>query len=81
MPGLRHGAVRRRQLHHQRHDAGALPFRYARILLDSTSVIIGFLLGSLVGIGTVVMALGMGPLINFFNQHVNTPLLRRNGLQ
>jgi len=27
------------------------------------------------------MALGMGPLINFFNQHVNTPLLRRNGLQ
>lgn len=60
---------------------GRLPFRYARILLDSTSVIIGFLLGSLVGIGTVVMALGMGPLINFFNQHVNTPLLRRNGLQ
>ena len=60
---------------------GRLPFRYARILLDSTSVIIGFLLGSLVGIGTVIMALGMGPLINFFNQHVNTPLLRRNGLQ
>ena len=60
---------------------GRLPFRYARILLDSTSVIIGFLLGSLVGIGTVVMALGMGPLINFFNQHVNTPLLRHNGLQ
>ena len=60
---------------------GHLPFRYARILLDSTSVIIGFLLGSLVGIGTVIMALGMGPLINFFNQHVNTPLLRRNGLQ
>ena len=49
---------------------GRLPFRYAR-----------FLLGSLVGIGTVVMALGMGPLINFFNQHVNTPLLRHNGLQ
>ena len=60
---------------------GRLPFRYERILLDSTSVIIGFLLGSLVGIGTVIMALGMGPLINFFNQHVNTPLLRCNGLQ
>ena len=39
------------------------------------------MIGSLEGIGTVVMALGMGPLINFFNQHVNTPLLRRNGLQ
>lgn len=60
---------------------GRLPFRYARILLDSTSVIIGFLLGSLVGVGTIVMALGMGPLINFFNQRVNMPLLRRNGLQ
>lgn len=59
---------------------GRLPFRYARILLDSTAVIIGFLLGSLVGIGTVVMALGMGPLINFFNKHINIPILRRNGL-
>ena len=46
----------------------------------STAVIIGFLLGSLVGIGTVVMALGMGPLINFFNKHINIPIMRRNGL-
>ncbi len=39
------------------------------------------MLVSILGIGPVVMALGMGRLMNFFNQHVNTPLLRRNGLQ
>ena len=57
--------------------------RYQRIIalvIVAVAVIIGFLLGSLVGIGTVVMALGMGPLINFFNKHINIPILRRNGL-
>ena len=52
-----------------------IPFRFARIILDSTAVTIGFLCGSIVGLGTVILACCTGPLITFFSDHVNRPLL------
>ena len=50
-------------------------FRYLRITTDVICVIVGFALGAVVGVGTVVTAFFMGPLIDFFNIHVARPFL------
>ena len=50
-------------------------FRLTRIGTDLVCVAIGFALGAIVGIGTLVTAFFMGPLISFFNLHVAEPLL------
>ena len=54
-----------------------LPFRVIRILCDLACVGIGCALGAgaMAGVCTVVCALGMGPLISFFNRTVAQPLL------
>ncbi|HEX2939062.1 MAG TPA: hypothetical protein VHO66_09125 [Ruminiclostridium sp.] len=49
-------------------------FQYCRIGSDLICTIIGFALGATVGIGTVVTALFMGPVIAFFNDRVSKPL-------
>ena len=62
-------------------------FQYIRIMTDVICVIAGvavFLLGGgswgqvpeIVGIGTIVTAFFMGPLIEFFNVHIARPMLR-----
>jgi len=61
-------------------------FKYVRIITDLVCVSLGvafFLLsgkeasqlGSIIGIGTIVTALFMGPLIDWFNNHLSRPLL------
>ena len=61
-------------------------FRWVRILTDGICVCMGLLLfllsggsfrglGAVVGAGTVVTALFMGPLIDFFNRKVAQPML------
>jgi uncharacterized membrane protein YczE len=45
-----------------------LSFRVARIIGDVTCVAVGFALGSIVGIGTVAMALLTGPLVQYFTK-------------
>ncbi len=52
-----------------------LPFRAIRIVSDLICVAVGFALGFMPGIGTVVTALFMGPLISFFKQKLSDPLL------
>lgn len=65
-----------------------IPFQFCRIITDSVCVITGVTLCLIsgmgasqifgaVGIGTVVTAFFMGPLIAFFNRHVAQPLLGR----
>jgi uncharacterized membrane protein YczE len=62
------------------------PFKYIRITTDVTCVIVGivmFLLGegkpsdipAFVGVGTILTAFMMGPLIDFFNRKVAIPML------
>lgn len=51
------------------------PFRFCRIGCDLVCVIIGTLCGLLPGIGTVITAFFMGPLIDFFNEKFSRPLL------
>ena len=52
-----------------------LPFRAIRIVSDLICVAVGFALGFMPGIGTVVTALFMGPLISVFKQELSDPLL------
>lgn len=51
-----------------------LRFQYCRISTDLICTIIGFSLGAVAGIGTVVTALFMGPIIAFFNKTISMPL-------
>lgn len=48
-------------------------FQYCRITSDVICVVIGFLLGATVGIGTLVTAFFMGPIIALFNRHISKP--------
>ena len=48
---------------------------WCRILTDGTCVLIAYLSGGIVGIGTLVCALGLGPFVQFFSKHVAKPLI------
>lgn len=50
-------------------------FQYCRIINDVIDVVIGVLLGAKFGVGTLVAAFGMGPLIAFFRRTVAEPML------
>lgn len=51
------------------------PFRFCRIGSDLICVIVGTLCGLLPGLGTLVTAFFMGPMIEFFNNVFSRPLL------
>ena len=61
------------------------PFKYVRIATDTVCVILGAILGLIggswkdiltyIGIGTIMTAFFMGPLIDFFNRKVAQPML------
>lgn len=51
-----------------------IKFQYCRIGTDLVCTIIGFSLGATIGVGTLVTAFFMGPLIAFFNKTVAIPL-------
>lgn len=52
-----------------------VPFRFVRIGCDLICVVIGTLSGLLPGIGTLITAFFMGPLIEFFNHSFSEPFL------
>lgn len=54
-----------------------VPFRAVRIVSDLICTCTGVALGAPAGIGTVITALFMGPLITFFRRTISEPLLRR----
>lgn len=47
-----------------------IPYFWCRIITDSFCALMAFLLGGIVGLGTLVCALGLGPFINFFTKTV-----------
>ena len=55
-------------------DKKGWAFRIVRIATDFICVLTGGLLGATVGIGTVLTAFCMGPIIQFFNENVSMPL-------
>lgn len=48
-----------------------IQYRYVRMAIDCTFVVCGFLLGGIVGIGTIIAAAGTGPLVQFFRPFAN----------
>ena len=52
-----------------------LPFRVVRIISDVICTAVGVALGARAGLGTVVTALFMGPLITFFRRTISDPIL------
>ncbi len=54
-----------------------VPFRVIRIMCDLLCVLIGFLFGWMPGVGTIITALFMGPLIAFFRKRLSDPLLQK----
>ena len=50
---------------------GKLQFRWVRVGTDLLCMGIGFLTGSVVGIGTVVVGFFTGPVVAFFRKHMN----------
>ncbi len=58
-------------------DKKIAKFQYCRIATDIVCVIIGVLLGAVVGVGTIMTAFLMGPIIAFFRNRITDPLLAR----
>ena len=53
------------------------PFKFCRIGCDLICVAIGTASGLLPGLGTLITAFFMGPLVDFFNRRFSRPLLER----
>ena len=58
-------------------DKKVAKFQYCRIATDIICVIIGFLLGATVGVGTIMTAFLMGPFIVFFRRTLSEPMLKK----
>ena len=52
-----------------------LPFKVCLVLSDLVCVTVGVVFHAMVGVGTVITALFMGPVIQWFNTHVSEPFL------
>lgn len=55
-----------------------IPFRWWRILTDVICVGVGFACGAAIGIGTLMMAFGTGPLLPIFNRYLAGPVVGIN---
>lgn len=53
-----------------------LPMRYflCRMTTDIVSTLVTLIFGGIIGIGTVICSLGLGPFVSFFNRHVSEKL-------
>jgi len=54
-----------------------LPYFWARMITDSLCALVCFICGGLLGLGTIVCAFGLGPLVQFFTVKVANPLLEK----
>lgn len=58
-----------------------IPFGIARLIVDATAVLIGFFFGAVVGVGTLVVAFSLGPLVSVFNKYWFEPILKPETLK
>lgn len=52
-------------------------FKWIRVACDLVCVAVGYFTGAVVGVGTVITAFFMGPLISFFKKYVSEPILAK----
>lgn len=64
--------------------SGGFPFKWARIIIDSLCVIIAYFVAAksgkqweVIGVGTIIMAFGTGPLLSFFRERVAEPFIKK----
>ncbi|MEH7094435.1 YczE/YyaS/YitT family protein [Neobacillus vireti] len=53
-----------------------IPFALARMITDVLAVALGFSFGAVVGVATVIIAFGTGPLVQYFRKHLAEALLQ-----
>lgn len=56
-----------------------ISYFWHRIFTDVMAVIVSVIAGGVVGIGTAVCALGLGPVVQFFNRMVSEKLVQEKG--
>lgn len=56
-----------------------ISYFWNRIFTDAICAMVCFFAGGIVGLGTLVSALGLGPVIDFFNVHFTRKLFREGG--
>ncbi|MDO5521738.1 MAG: hypothetical protein Q4G58_14685 [bacterium] len=54
---------------------GKLKLQYARIIVDILLLVFGYFMGSVVGLGTIIIALGVGPVVSYLIPNVIDPLV------
>lgn len=52
-----------------------VPFKFIRIFTDCICCAVGFVFGCIPGVGTIITAFFMGPLVSFFRDHCSEPFL------
>lgn len=60
----------------ENYSHGKIKFKWARVCLDIFSTVVGFLTGSVIGIGTVIIAFFTGPIVSFFREKVIAPRIK-----
>ena len=58
-----------------------IQFGIARLIVDATAVLIGYFFGAVVGVGTLVVAVSLGPLVSVFNKYWFEPILKPETLE
>lgn len=58
-----------------------ISYFWHRMLTDALCALICFLAGGIVGLGTLVSALGLGPIVHFFDVNFTNKLLAKKGSQ
>lgn len=56
-------------------DKTKIDYKWCRVITDLVCAAVGFLFAGPVGIGTIVTAFMMGPVVSFFNKNVSKKLL------
>lgn len=60
------------------HDKFPISYFWARMIFDGICVVIAFVTGGLIGIGTLVCVLGFGPTVSVFNRTISEKLIPKN---
>ncbi len=57
-------------------DRLPLPYFGCRVFTDALCALLAYLLGGLIGLGTLICAFGLGPFVQFFTKHFSEKVLR-----
>lgn len=60
----------------ENYSHGKIKFKWARVCQDIFSTTVGLMTGSVVGIGTVIIAFFTGPIVTFFREKIIAPRIK-----